>query len=103
MSISSGSTISQTNGGSRSRATVERTVLERDVCVIGGGASGTYSAVRLRDAGRSVVVVDRKPYLGGHTETYRDPATGTTAELGVMIFHDVPVVTEYFARFGVAL
>jgi hypothetical protein len=103
MSLSSGSSIPQITGTSRSRAHVERTVLERDVCVIGGGASGTYSAVRLRDAGRSVVVVDRKPYLGGHTETYRDPATGNTAELGVMIFHDVPVVREYFARFGVAL
>jgi hypothetical protein len=103
MGMATGPGIPRSAGTRNGGAAVERTVLERDVCVIGGGASGTYTAVRLRDAGRSVVVVDRKPNLGGHTETYRDPVTGNTAELGVMIFHDVPVVTEYFARFGVPL
>ena len=26
----------------------------RDVCILGGGASGTYTAVRLRDIGKSL-------------------------------------------------
>lgn len=78
-------------------------VIERDVCVIGGGSSGTFSAVRLRDSGKSVVVLERKLRLGGHTETYRDPATGIPVDYGVVVFHDLPVVTDYFARFSVPL
>jgi hypothetical protein len=62
-------------------------VIRRDVCVVGGGSSGTYTAVRLRDLGRSVVVVESLGRLGGHCET----------------FHDLPLVREYFARFDVPL
>lgn len=78
-------------------------VIERDVCVIGGGSAGTYSAVRLRDLGRSVVVVESKGRLGGHCETYHDPATGRTTDIGVTVFHDTPLVRDYFGRFGVPL
>ena len=34
-------------------------VTSRDVCIIGGGAAGTYAAVRLSDLGQSVVVVEK--------------------------------------------
>ncbi|MEV4515227.1 FAD-dependent oxidoreductase [Dactylosporangium sp. NPDC049525] len=78
-------------------------VIRRDVCVIGGGSSGTYTAVRLRDLGRSVVVVEAKDRLGGHTETYQDPATGGTVDIGVIVFEDDPLVHAYFDRFGIAL
>lgn len=44
-------------------------VLVRDVVVIGGGASGTYGAIALKDMGRSVVVVEREPHFGGHVNT----------------------------------
>jgi hypothetical protein len=77
--------------------------LHRDVCVIGGGSSGTYAAVRLRDLGHSVVVVERNDRLGGHCETFHDPVTGGTTDIGVIIFHDMPLVRDYFARFGVPL
>jgi hypothetical protein len=79
------------------------TVIERDVCVIGGGSSGTYTAVRLTDLGKSVVVVETTDRLGGHTQTYTDPATGLTADMGVMVFHDSPFTRDYFARFSVPL
>jgi hypothetical protein len=78
-------------------------VIRRDVCVIGGGSAGTYTAVRLGDLGQSVVVVEAKGRLGGHTETYRDPATGTPVNAGVVVFEDEPLVRAYFDRFGVAL
>ena len=78
-------------------------VIERDVCVLGGGSSGTFTAVRLRDSGKSVVVLERKDRLGGHCETYTDPATGVPVDYGVVVFHNIPVVTSYFARFGVPL
>jgi hypothetical protein len=78
-------------------------VIRRDVCVIGGGSAGTYTAVRLGDLGRSVVVVEAKDRLGGHTETYHDPVTGGTVDIGVIVFEDEPLVRNYFGRFGVGL
>jgi hypothetical protein len=78
-------------------------VIRRDVCVIGGGSAGTYTAVRLGDFGRSVVVVEPRDRLGGHTETYHDPATGGTVDIGVIVFEDDPLVRNYFGRFGVGL
>ena len=88
---------------SRKAAANHCDVIERDVCVLGGGSSGTFTAVALRDAGKSVVVVERKDRLGGHCETYTDPATGTPVDYGVVVFHNLPVVTSYFARLGVPL
>jgi hypothetical protein len=86
----------------RSRtASAKTTVIDRDVCVIGGGSAGTYTAVALKDAGKSVAVIERKARLGGHTETYVDPATGIPTDIGVVVFHNIPVVTDYFARFNV--
>lgn len=85
------------------RASAKPAVIERDVCIIGGGSAGTYSAVALKDAGKSVVVLERKQRLGGHTETYVDPSTGIPTDIGVVVFHQLPVVTDYFARFNVPI
>ncbi|KAI2638864.1 FAD/NAD(P)-binding domain-containing protein [Hypomontagnella submonticulosa] len=78
-------------------------VLYRDVLVIGGGSAGTYTAVRLKDYNKTVVVVEKKDALGGHTETYVDPGTGHTIDVGVTVFAHLKVVTDYFARFNVPL
>ena len=64
--------------------------IHRDVCVIGGGSAGTYSAVRLRDLGHSVVVLERSNRLGGHAETFVDPAKVTDADFKLAthrVFH----------------
>jgi hypothetical protein len=90
--------------GLHSRSALAKTrTIERDVCVIGGGSSGTYTAVAVKDAGRSVVVLERKQRLGGHTETYVDPATGIPTDIGVVVLHNLPVVSDYFARLGAPL
>lgn len=68
-----------------------------DAVVIGGGASGTYGAIRLKQLGKSVIVVEKKGRLGGHTETYTDPVTGISADYGVTIFDKIPVAYNYFA------
>ncbi|MCJ1398938.1 hypothetical protein MMC11_002139 [Xylographa trunciseda] len=78
-------------------------IIVRDVCVIGGGSSGTYGAVRSGDFNQSVVVVEEKDRLGGHTQTYVDPTTGIPVDIGVLAFHNLTTVTDYFARFNVAL
>jgi hypothetical protein len=78
-------------------------IITRDVCVIGGGSTGTYSAIRLRDMGKSVVVVENNDRLGGHTHTYTDPATGGKVDIGVIVWHDLKLVHDYFDRFDVPL
>lgn len=78
-------------------------IITRDICIIGGGSTGTYSAVRLSDSGKSVVVVEAKDRLGGHTNTYTDPSTNETVDYGVVVFHNMSVVLDYFARFDIPL
>lgn len=78
-------------------------VITRDVCIVGGGSAGTYTAVRLSDMGQSVIVIEREAVMGGHTNTYIDPATGTPWDYGVQIWHNLTLVHNYFARLNVAL
>ncbi|KAJ4288386.1 hypothetical protein N0V90_011621 [Kalmusia sp. IMI 367209] len=77
--------------------------ITRDVAIIGGGSAGTYSSISLKDKGKTVIVVEKKARIGGHTETYIDPATGTPIDYGVYIFHNLTIVRDYFARFKVPL
>ncbi|KAF2655838.1 amine oxidase, flavin-containing superfamily [Lophiostoma macrostomum CBS 122681] len=81
----------------------EADTITRDVAIIGGGSGGTYSAICLKDKGKSVLVIEKKGRLGGHTETYIDPATGIPIDIGVQIWHNVSVVTDYFKRFDIPL
>lgn len=78
-------------------------IISRDVCIIGGGSSGTYAAIQLHDAGKTVVVVEKQDHLGGHVNTYTDSATGGVINLGVQVFHNTSTVTNYFHRLGVTL
>lgn len=65
----------------------------------GGGSTGTYSAIKLRDLGKSVAVVEAKAVLGGHTETWTDPITQAKVDIGVIVFHDLDLVRKYFGRY----
>lgn len=78
-------------------------VITRDVLIIGGGSSGTYSSIKLRDLGKSVVVVEGKGLLGGHTETWTDPVTKGKVDIGVIVFHDDDLVRKYFGRYQIPL
>lgn len=79
-------------------------VILRDIAIVGGGASGTYAAVRLQqDFHKSVVVVEKKKGLGGHTETYHVPESTDTIDVGVLAFHDLPSTRDFFARFDIPL
>lgn len=81
----------------------KNSVITRDVAVIGGGSGGTYTAIRAKDSNKSVVVIEKKNRLGGHTETYTDPATGVSVNYGVVAWHDLPLVRNYLARLNVSL
>jgi NAD(P)-binding Rossmann-like domain len=76
-------------------------IITCDVVIIGGGASGTYSAIRLRDMNQSIVLIEHKDRLGGHTETFTDPTTHAKFDIGVRVWHDIDVVKNFFARFDV--
>ncbi|KAG8169492.1 hypothetical protein KVR01_000237 [Diaporthe batatas] len=73
-----------------------------DVLVVGGGSSGTYGAIQVHDANKTVAVIERAGKLGGHADSYYGP-NGSVYNVGVQIFYDIPVVIDYFARHGVPL
>ena len=78
-------------------------IINRDICILGSGSTGTYSAVQLSDSGKSVVVIETKDRLGGHTDTYTDPSTNETIDYGVEVFQNLTIVKNYFARFDIPL
>lgn len=78
-------------------------VIERDVCIIGGGASGVHAAVSLVDLNKTVVVVECNDRLGGHTHTYTDPKTGLPIDIGVVVFQPLQVVYDFFSKFDLPL
>ena len=78
-------------------------VITTDVAVVGGGAAGVYAAVRLQGYNKSVVIIEKNDYLGGHAETYVDPQSGVPINLGVIAFPQTQIVKNYFAHFNVPL
>ena len=87
--------------GPRASRAAAATVIDCDVCIVGGGAAGTYAAVRLGDLGKSVMLLESSGRLGGHAQTFTDPATGVPIDIGVADFENTPLVTAYLNRFGV--
>ncbi|RAH64854.1 NADPH-dependent FMN reductase Lot6 [Aspergillus aculeatinus CBS 121060] len=71
-----------------------------DVCILGGGATGTYAAIRLQDRGKRVVVIEQNNQLGGHTETYYLP-NGSHVDYGVQGVFDDKLSRKFFSRLGV--
>jgi len=47
-----------------------------DVLILGAGFAGLSCAVRLAESGRKVLVLDKKPHLGGRAYSFDDPAVG---------------------------
>ncbi|KAI9929379.1 hypothetical protein MW887_000848 [Aspergillus wentii] len=77
------------------------TALTRDVCIIGGGASGSYAAVRLQDLGYSVALIEQENQLGGHTNTYTKD--DISVDYGVVDYRkNISVVEEFFDRLDIA-
>ncbi|KFY35169.1 hypothetical protein V494_06141 [Pseudogymnoascus sp. VKM F-4513 (FW-928)] len=76
--------------------------ITRDVVVIGGGASGAHAAVWLRDAGKSVVLVEKADQLGGHTNYYDDPVSGKVINVGVQAWMEYENAYDFPARMNVS-
>ncbi|GKU07905.1 fad dependent oxidoreductase [Fusarium langsethiae] len=74
-----------------------------DVAIIGGGATGCYAAVRLReDYGKSVVVIEKQNKLGGHVHAYQ-PESGRPINYGVQAYLSRENTKKFFKRFNVGL
>ncbi|KAI0903561.1 FAD/NAD(P)-binding domain-containing protein [Ustulina deusta] len=78
-------------------------VIRRDVAVIGGGASGTYVSIELRDLNKTIIVIERSSQLGGNTRTYLDPKTGVPINYALQIYHDDAITRNFFARLNTSV
>lgn len=72
-----------------------------DAVVIGAGIGGLHTARRLHEAGRTVVVLERRDRLGGRLRT--DELAGAPVDLGATWFwpHE-PRITAMVAEHGIA-
>ncbi|KAF5025454.1 hypothetical protein F66182_2477 [Fusarium sp. NRRL 66182] len=85
-------------------ATPSNDHLEVDVAIIGGGASGAYAAVRLReDYGKRVLVIEKQDRLGGHAHSYRPGDGHTPIDYGVRAYLGRNKTTAFLKRFDVGL
>ncbi|KZL85206.1 flavin-containing superfamily amine oxidase [Colletotrichum incanum] len=73
-----------------------------DVAIIGGGSAGVHAAIQLKDAGATFAVIEKKSQIGGHAETWTNPKTGVPANVGVALFMNTEVVSNYFSRLNVS-
>lgn len=71
---------------------------EYDVCIVGAGLSGTVFGDRYsREQGKSVLIIDERPHIGGNCFDYVDEETGILMnKYGAHLFHtDNERVFEY--------
>ncbi|MBK0421620.1 UDP-galactopyranose mutase [Leucobacter sp. CSA2] len=72
-----------------------------DLLVVGSGLFGLTIAERAASAGKKVVVIDRRPHIGGNAYSEADPETGIEVhKYGAHLFHTSNErVWEYVNRF----
>ncbi|KAL5045852.1 hypothetical protein BDW71DRAFT_214821 [Aspergillus fruticulosus] len=74
--------------------------IDRDVVILGGGATGTFAAVQLREQGHTVALVEQKGRLGGHAETLYLP-DGKYVNYGVEGYFNNEITKDFFAQLDV--
>ncbi len=56
------------------------------VVIIGGGLSGLAAGVSLSERGHKVIVLEKRPFLGGRAFSFTDPETGVEVDNGQHVF-----------------
>ncbi|KAI8949444.1 FAD/NAD(P)-binding domain-containing protein [Xylaria longipes] len=74
--------------------------IQRDIAIVGGGSSGTHAAIRLKDAGKTVVVIEKQAQLGGHVKTFTT-SSGVRVNYGPSNFQNNTAVVDWFSRFDI--
>jgi squalene-associated FAD-dependent desaturase len=73
------------------------------VSVVGGGVSGMSAACALAEAGLSVQLVERRPYLGGRASSFLHPGVGEVIDnCQHVLFGCCTNLTGFYQRIGVA-
>ena len=85
---------------------IERAIASRaakprfDYLIAGAGFSGSVMAERLAEHGKRVLIVDRRPHVGGNASDHLDAAGVLIHKYGPHIFHtNSDDVFEYLSRF----
>ena len=70
-----------------------------DCAVVGGGAAGLLAAMTLSEAGREVILLEARDYLGGRAHSV-PLSDGTVVEYGAQFVHGPIVATwEFISRY----
>ncbi|KAL2799032.1 FAD/NAD(P)-binding domain-containing protein [Aspergillus keveii] len=78
---------------------IGRQEITADVCILGGGGTGSYAAAQFISRGYSVAVVEKEDHLGGHSHTlYVD---GGHFEYGVGGYFNLEITRNFFDLVGV--
>ena len=73
------------------------------VTVVGGGVAGMSTACALAEAGLSVQLVERRPYLGGRASSFLHPGVGEVIDnCQHVLFGCCTNLTGFYQRIGVA-
>jgi UDP-galactopyranose mutase len=71
-----------------------------DYLIVGAGFAGSVLAERLASSGKSVVICDKRPHVGGNAHDCYDDAGILVHKYGPHIFHtNAPEVVRYLSRF----
>jgi len=72
------------------------------VAIIGGGLAGLAAGCALSDAGYSVTLYERRPYLGGRASSYEHPGTGEVVDnCQHILLGCCTNLVEFYGRLGV--
>jgi monoamine oxidase len=75
---------------------------DTDVLIIGAGAAGLLAARELAEAGRRVLLVEARDYLGGRAHTLTPPGFTQAIEAGAEFMHgEVPLTRALLAEAGI--
>lgn len=71
-----------------------------DYIIIGAGFAGCVMAERLASVGQKILIIDKRPHIGGNAYDYYDDAGVLVHKYGPHIFHtNSDEVFEYLSRF----
>ena len=71
-----------------------------DTLIVGAGFAGSVCAQRLAEAGKSVLIIDRRPHIGGNTYDEVDAHGVLIHPYGPHIFHtNAKRIFDYLSRF----